>query len=230
MFCFDDKGIDGRDESLPGRDGGPRNGRAESARVHGSHDGAHRPHAQKRHHAQSRGGQRGGVKSGSFPEVPLPEPKNSALPLKQGAAPSELPPWMKFLHAKLANPSTPLNIRLFVSKLVINAEEVMPPPPRDSGEPRSPAAGVLDLTSRISAGVPAVRQTLPGAPPAARRVREQRRRRDPLHGGGRGGHGALVAQRGDPEGSPEPTKYTRIPQRVKNAAHSCDLFCGNDPG
>lgn len=34
---------------------------------------------------------------------------------------------MKFLHGKLANPSTPLNIRLFVSKLVINAEEVTPP-------------------------------------------------------------------------------------------------------
>lgn len=141
MFCFDDKGIDGRDESLPGRDGGPRNGRAESARVHGSHDGAHRPHAQKRHHAQNRGGQRGGVKSGSFPEVPLPEPKNSSLPLKQGAAPSELPPWMKFLHGKLANPSTPLNIRLFVSKLVINAEEVTPPPPH-------PRLGRAEISSR----------------------------------------------------------------------------------
>lgn len=147
--------------------------------------------------------------------------ENSSLPLKQGAAPSELPPWMKFLHGKLANPSTPLNIRLFVSKLVINAEEVTPP--CDSVELRSPAAGVLDLTSRIYAGVPAVRQTLPGAPPAARRVREQRRRRDPLHGGGRGGHGALVAQRGDPEGSPEPTKHTSIPQTCEKC-HSLVRF------
>lgn len=44
--------------------------------------------------------------------------------VKQGNVPSELPPWMKFLHGKLANPSTPLNIRLFISKLIINTEEV----------------------------------------------------------------------------------------------------------
>lgn len=31
---------------------------------------------------------------------------------------------MKFLHGKLANPATPLNIRLFISKLLINTEEV----------------------------------------------------------------------------------------------------------
>ncbi|XP_026183019.1 DNA-dependent protein kinase catalytic subunit isoform X2 [Mastacembelus armatus] len=41
--------------------------------------------------------------------------------------PSELPPWMKFLHGKLANPATPLNIRLFISKLIINTEEVFRP-------------------------------------------------------------------------------------------------------
>lgn len=46
------------------------------------------------------------------------------LLMKQGNVPSELPPWMKFLHAKLANPATPLNIRLFISKLIINTEEV----------------------------------------------------------------------------------------------------------
>lgn len=45
----------------------------------------------------------------------------------QGNTPSELPPWMKFLHAKLANPATPLNIRLFISKLIINTEEVFRP-------------------------------------------------------------------------------------------------------
>uniref|UniRef100_A0A3B4GTT0 DNA-dependent protein kinase catalytic subunit n=1 Tax=Pundamilia nyererei TaxID=303518 RepID=A0A3B4GTT0_9CICH len=40
---------------------------------------------------------------------------------------AKLPPWMKFLHGKLANPSTPLNIRLFISKLIINTEEVFRP-------------------------------------------------------------------------------------------------------
>lgn len=51
----------------------------------------------------------------------------SPLLMKQGNMPSELPPWMKFLHAKLANPATPLNIRLFISKLIINTEEVNVP-------------------------------------------------------------------------------------------------------
>lgn len=58
-FCFDDEGIDRGGESLPRCDGGSRNGRAESARVHGSHDGAHWPHAQKRHHAQNWRGEQG---------------------------------------------------------------------------------------------------------------------------------------------------------------------------
>ena len=48
----------------------------------------------------------------------------SCLLMKQGNVPSELPPWMKFLHTKLGNPATPLNIRLFISKLIINTEEV----------------------------------------------------------------------------------------------------------
>lgn len=48
----------------------------------------------------------------------------SCLFMKQGNVPSELPPWMKFLHGKLGNPATPLNIRLFISKLIINTEEV----------------------------------------------------------------------------------------------------------
>ena len=34
---------------------------------------------------------------------------------------------MKFLLGKLGNPSTPLNIRLFVAKLLINTEEVDTP-------------------------------------------------------------------------------------------------------
>ncbi|XP_068566169.1 DNA-dependent protein kinase catalytic subunit [Cebidichthys violaceus] len=45
----------------------------------------------------------------------------------QGNLPSELPPWMKFLHGKLSNPATALNIRLFISKLLINTEEVFRP-------------------------------------------------------------------------------------------------------
>lgn len=46
---------------------------------------------------------------------------------EQGHVPNDLPPWMKFLHGKLANPATPLNIRLFISKLIINTEEVFRP-------------------------------------------------------------------------------------------------------
>uniref|UniRef100_UPI00398F68DD DNA-dependent protein kinase catalytic subunit isoform X2 n=1 Tax=Pristiophorus japonicus TaxID=55135 RepID=UPI00398F68DD len=38
--------------------------------------------------------------------------------------PPELPPWMKFLHGKLGNSSTPLNIRLFIAKLIVNTEEI----------------------------------------------------------------------------------------------------------
>nr|XP_054607336.1 DNA-dependent protein kinase catalytic subunit isoform X2 [Nothobranchius furzeri] len=54
--------------------------------------------------------------------------RNGITPkVEQGSVPSDLPPWMKFLHGKLVNPSTPLNIRLFISKLVINTEEVFRP-------------------------------------------------------------------------------------------------------
>eukprot|EP00069_Balaena_mysticetus_P017385 bmy_10601T0 len=45
----------------------------------------------------------------------------------EGSAPRSLPPWMKFLHDKLGNPSVSLNIRLFLAKLVINTEEVFRP-------------------------------------------------------------------------------------------------------
>uniref|UniRef100_A0A4W4HQJ6 DNA-dependent protein kinase catalytic subunit n=1 Tax=Electrophorus electricus TaxID=8005 RepID=A0A4W4HQJ6_ELEEL len=47
--------------------------------------------------------------------------------VQEGTIPTDLPPWMKFLHGKLANPSTPLNIRLFITKLLINTEEVFRP-------------------------------------------------------------------------------------------------------
>ncbi|XP_057593505.1 DNA-dependent protein kinase catalytic subunit isoform X2 [Hippopotamus amphibius kiboko] len=50
----------------------------------------------------------------------------AALPGEEGSVPS-LPPWMRFLHDKLGNPSVSLNIRLFLAKLVINTEEVFRP-------------------------------------------------------------------------------------------------------
>uniref|UniRef100_A0A3P9H2R7 DNA-dependent protein kinase catalytic subunit n=1 Tax=Oryzias latipes TaxID=8090 RepID=A0A3P9H2R7_ORYLA len=54
--------------------------------------------------------------------------RNSITPqIQQGSLPNELPPWMKFLHGKLLKSSTPLNIRLFISKLIINTEEVFRP-------------------------------------------------------------------------------------------------------
>uniref|UniRef100_F6W6L3 DNA-dependent protein kinase catalytic subunit n=1 Tax=Monodelphis domestica TaxID=13616 RepID=F6W6L3_MONDO len=54
--------------------------------------------------------------------------RNHIIPhIDEGSQPTHLPPWMKFLHSKLENPLTPLNIRLFVAKLVINTEEVFRP-------------------------------------------------------------------------------------------------------
>nr|XP_046226723.1 DNA-dependent protein kinase catalytic subunit isoform X2 [Scatophagus argus] len=54
--------------------------------------------------------------------------RNNITPkTEQGNMPPDLPPWMKFLHTKLSNPATPLNIRLFISKLIINTEEVFRP-------------------------------------------------------------------------------------------------------
>ncbi|KAM9308363.1 DNA-dependent protein kinase catalytic subunit [Gastrophryne carolinensis] len=47
--------------------------------------------------------------------------------INMGATSQDLPPWMKYLHIKLGNPSTPLNIRLFISKLIVNTEEVFRP-------------------------------------------------------------------------------------------------------
>ncbi|KAM4028882.1 DNA-dependent protein kinase catalytic subunit [Anomaloglossus baeobatrachus] len=54
--------------------------------------------------------------------------KNDLTPkVEEGKVPEDLPPWMNFLHSKLGNPSTPLNIRLFISKLIVNTEEVFRP-------------------------------------------------------------------------------------------------------
>uniref|UniRef100_A0A8C9DUV3 DNA-dependent protein kinase catalytic subunit n=1 Tax=Prolemur simus TaxID=1328070 RepID=A0A8C9DUV3_PROSS len=46
---------------------------------------------------------------------------------EEGSVPRDLSPWMKFLHGKLGNPSVPLNIRLFLAKLIVNTEEVFRP-------------------------------------------------------------------------------------------------------
>ncbi|XP_072267337.1 DNA-dependent protein kinase catalytic subunit isoform X2 [Pyxicephalus adspersus] len=54
--------------------------------------------------------------------------RNEITPkVEEGVIPQDLPPWMKYLHTKLGNPSTPLNIRLFISKLITNNEEVFRP-------------------------------------------------------------------------------------------------------
>ncbi|KAI1243372.1 hypothetical protein IHE44_0000969 [Lamprotornis superbus] len=45
----------------------------------------------------------------------------------KGTVPIDLPLWMKFLHGKLGNPSVPLNIRLFIAKLIVNTEDVFRP-------------------------------------------------------------------------------------------------------
>ncbi|XP_066538129.1 DNA-dependent protein kinase catalytic subunit [Hoplias malabaricus] len=54
--------------------------------------------------------------------------RNNITPkVEEGVIPGDLPPWMKFLHGKLANPATPLNIRLFIAKVIINTEEMFRP-------------------------------------------------------------------------------------------------------
>ncbi|XP_062835416.1 DNA-dependent protein kinase catalytic subunit [Anolis carolinensis] len=54
--------------------------------------------------------------------------RNNIMPaVEKSTDTPDLPPWMKFLHNKLGNPSIPLNIRLFVAKLIMNTEEVFQP-------------------------------------------------------------------------------------------------------
>uniref|UniRef100_A0A8C3K0S4 DNA-dependent protein kinase catalytic subunit n=1 Tax=Calidris pygmaea TaxID=425635 RepID=A0A8C3K0S4_9CHAR len=54
--------------------------------------------------------------------------RNQITPkVEEGTIPVDLPLWMKFLHGKLGNPSVPLNIRLFVAKLIVNTEDVFRP-------------------------------------------------------------------------------------------------------
>nr|XP_033789602.1 DNA-dependent protein kinase catalytic subunit isoform X2 [Geotrypetes seraphini] len=47
--------------------------------------------------------------------------------VEEGIVPQDLPLWMKFLHDKLGNTSAPLNVRLFIAKLIANTEEVFRP-------------------------------------------------------------------------------------------------------
>uniref|UniRef100_A0A8V5FUE0 DNA-dependent protein kinase catalytic subunit n=1 Tax=Melopsittacus undulatus TaxID=13146 RepID=A0A8V5FUE0_MELUD len=54
--------------------------------------------------------------------------RNQITPIvEEGTVPVDLPLWMKFLHGKLGNPSVPLNIRLFIAKLIVNTEDVFRP-------------------------------------------------------------------------------------------------------
>ncbi|XP_071593605.1 DNA-dependent protein kinase catalytic subunit [Heliangelus exortis] len=54
--------------------------------------------------------------------------RNQITPkVEEGTVPVDLPLWMKFLHSKLGNPSVPLNIRLFIAKLIVNTEDVFRP-------------------------------------------------------------------------------------------------------
>ncbi|KAM8811045.1 DNA-dependent protein kinase catalytic subunit [Eudromia elegans] len=54
--------------------------------------------------------------------------RNQITPrVEEGTVPLDLPLWMKFLHGKLGNPSVPLNIRLFIAKLIVNTEDVFRP-------------------------------------------------------------------------------------------------------
>uniref|UniRef100_A0A803W9J0 DNA-dependent protein kinase catalytic subunit n=1 Tax=Ficedula albicollis TaxID=59894 RepID=A0A803W9J0_FICAL len=54
--------------------------------------------------------------------------RNQITPkVEEGTVPVDLPLWMKFLHGKLGNPSVPLNIRLFIAKLIVNTEDVFRP-------------------------------------------------------------------------------------------------------
>ncbi|KAK1173766.1 DNA-dependent protein kinase catalytic subunit [Acipenser oxyrinchus oxyrinchus] len=54
--------------------------------------------------------------------------RNNITPkVDEGTVPADLPPWMKFVHGKLGNASTHLNIKLFIAKLIINSEEVFRP-------------------------------------------------------------------------------------------------------
>uniref|UniRef100_A0A8C3EIJ4 DNA-dependent protein kinase catalytic subunit n=1 Tax=Corvus moneduloides TaxID=1196302 RepID=A0A8C3EIJ4_CORMO len=54
--------------------------------------------------------------------------RNQITPkVEEGTVPVALPLWMKFLHGKLENPSVPLNIRLFIAKLIVNTEDVFRP-------------------------------------------------------------------------------------------------------
>ncbi|RUS72684.1 hypothetical protein EGW08_019554 [Elysia chlorotica] len=45
----------------------------------------------------------------------------------QGTVAKEMPAWMPYLHEKLSNPSTHINIKLFVAKLIMNCSQTFKP-------------------------------------------------------------------------------------------------------
>ena len=42
----------------------------------------------------------------------------------QGVSPSAMPSWMESLHRKLTDSRTAANVKLFISRLIVNVEEV----------------------------------------------------------------------------------------------------------
>ncbi|XP_074649158.1 DNA-dependent protein kinase catalytic subunit-like [Tubulanus polymorphus] len=48
-------------------------------------------------------------------------------PIAKGEAVSSLPPWMNYLKSKLTNSTTHLNIKLFITRLMVNCEQVFRP-------------------------------------------------------------------------------------------------------
>ncbi|KAK6170524.1 hypothetical protein SNE40_018898 [Patella caerulea] len=48
-------------------------------------------------------------------------------PPEKGTIPKEMPKWMQFFHKKMKDPTTNINIKLFIAKLIINTSEVFQP-------------------------------------------------------------------------------------------------------
>lgn len=44
-----------------------------------------------------------------------------------GAEPAEMPPWMGALHSSFTNPGTPINVKLFLAKVIVRARRVFKP-------------------------------------------------------------------------------------------------------
>jgi DNA-dependent protein kinase catalytic subunit len=53
---------------------------------------------------------------------------NRVTPIyERGQTPVELPPWMSFMQRKLIDPSTSENLKLFVARVILNAQQVFKP-------------------------------------------------------------------------------------------------------